>query len=555
MNRNYVNIRYKSVIRDIKNWPLVKITRSKSHLISLVVNEAYSNLTVNPDPSNIAHILKSSVDKEYHRAKTNKWAIDPDFEVSFWEEIQNTLKPSVEKNEFEKNAINEALLRKIIEKYVNEISTNFILFRYHVARIIMTSVLSVLLNSFGIYRLLSLLQNKFSINRKIQIKGSVEQLRQLTKIGTIVLVPTHLSHLDSSLFVWALHRIGLPPFLYGAGLNLFNNKIFTYFKDTVGIYKVDRRKKNRIYLECLKSFSSLALQKDCHSLFFPGGTRSRSGEVEQELKLGLIKATIEAQRKKFLSTNSIVNDKIFVIPVALNYNFVLDAPELIDDFLKSKKIEIKKPTRFSNTKKTYKLINDFFTKKSSIIINIGNAIDVFGNEVNTKGDSLDNNGIQIDVDKLLLADEKQFNKYKQESAILLTQKIIQSFFQNTIILASHLVAFAAFKLLEKQNPMESLSEILNLSEEKATISVTQLQNEIDFQLNEIVKIGEILLDESLVDSNTNIDIIKTGIQNLGFYHYHPPLKLEGIGKIKVSNSSLLYYYHNKLNSCFNNYKD
>ena len=87
------------------------------------------------------------------------------------------------------------------------------------------------------------------------------------------MVPTHFSNLDSILIGWVIHVLGLPPFIYGAGLNLFNIKILAYFMNSLGAYKVDRRKKNPIYLEALKSYSNLAIQEGAHSLFFPGGTR------------------------------------------------------------------------------------------------------------------------------------------------------------------------------------------------------------------------------------------------------------------------------------------
>ena len=42
-----------------------------------------------------------------------------------------------------------------------------------------------------------------------------------------------------------------------------------------------------LYKEVLKTFSQVILERGMHSIFFPGGTRSRSGAVERKLKLGL----------------------------------------------------------------------------------------------------------------------------------------------------------------------------------------------------------------------------------------------------------------------------
>ena len=84
--------------------------------------------------------------------------------------------------------------------------------------------------------------------------------------------------------------------MYGAGMVLFNMSIFSYFMDSLGAYKVDRRKKHLLYLETLKTYSTESLVRGCHSLFYPGGTRSRSGSINQNLKLGLLSSAFEAQK-------------------------------------------------------------------------------------------------------------------------------------------------------------------------------------------------------------------------------------------------------------------
>src|SRR5690242_19489821 len=107
--------------------------------------------------------------------------------------------------------------------------------------------------------------------------------------------------------------------------------------NSLGAYKVDRRKKNLPYLETLKLYSTLAIQKGAHSHFFPGGTRSRSGLIEKQLKLGLLNSTIEAQRNLYLDNPEATDArKIFIVPVTLNYHFMLEAPDLIDDYLSVK---------------------------------------------------------------------------------------------------------------------------------------------------------------------------------------------------------------------------
>ena len=43
--------------------------------------------------------------------------------------------------------------------------------------------------------------------------------------------------------------------MYGAGLVLYNMNLFSYFLNSLGAYKVDRRKKHLLYLETLKTYT------------------------------------------------------------------------------------------------------------------------------------------------------------------------------------------------------------------------------------------------------------------------------------------------------------
>ena len=49
----------------------------------------------------------------------------------------------------------------------------------------------------------------------------------------------------------------------------------------LGAYRVDRRLKHGLYKDVLKTYSCVLIERGYHSLFFPGGTRSRIGGVER----------------------------------------------------------------------------------------------------------------------------------------------------------------------------------------------------------------------------------------------------------------------------------
>ena len=85
----------------------------------------------------------------------------------------------------------------------------------------------------------------------------------------------------------------------------------------------------------LKTYSSVMIERGYHSLFFPGGTRSRSGMVESRLKLGLAGTAIEAYARNAIRAEPRRAPRpIFFVPVTINYALVLEAETLIDDYLK-----------------------------------------------------------------------------------------------------------------------------------------------------------------------------------------------------------------------------
>ena len=114
----------------------------------------------------------------------------------------------------------------------------------------------------------------------------------------------------------------MPAFIYGAGLNLYHNKILAHFMNRLGAYTVDRRKRNPIYRATLDSYATIATLEGVHGIFFPGGTRSRSGAIEKNLKLGLLSTALEAQRRNFVYPIRAQSEKIFVVPLVMSYHFV-----------------------------------------------------------------------------------------------------------------------------------------------------------------------------------------------------------------------------------------
>jgi glycerol-3-phosphate O-acyltransferase len=365
------------------------------------------------------------------------------------------------------------------------------------------------------------------------------------------MVPTHFSNLDSVLIGWVIHALGLPAFIYGAGLNLFNIKIFAYFMNSLGAYKVDRRKKNLPYLETLKTYSTLAIQKGAHSLFFPGGTRSRSGAIEKSLKLGLLSTCIEAQRNLYLEAEPGTEPrKIFVVPVTLNYHFVLEAPDLIEDYL-----TVKGQDRYLPEKDKYgsfqliRFLFKFFSKGSDISVSIGRALDVMGNYVDDEGNSIDNQGRLINTrDYFVSNGQITIDKQREdEYTRMLGQRIVAEYHRINRVFASHLVAFVAFELWQKKHPKLDLFGLLKLPEEDLMLEYAEFRKTCKRIRKHIYRLKE----EGKINHATHLKgkidlVIRHGMDNVGIFHLKRPLLFNKEGNIITQDLSLLYYYHNRL---------
>lgn len=538
--------KYKPIVPDHDEWPVVKLSKDREAFIEKVSSSSLNQIRkVKPTSASLIKEIETTLYFEKLRLQKDPWEVDPDDEAAFWKGVKSDLM-LLSGSEDTKNK-EEEILKKIVSRYSHEISGNFKHSYYRFTRSVVT---------FGFARLLNASQSKFwglfksnkTLRDKIRIRGHIKQIRSLAKKGTIVMVPTHFSNLDSILIGWVIHELGLPPFIYGAGLNLFNLGIFAYFMNSVGAYKVDRRKKNRIYLETLKTYSNLAIQDGIHSLFFPGGTRSRSGRIENSLKLGLLGTALDAQRSHFKNNR---DKKIYIVPVVINYNFVLEAPSLINQYLEREGQEkyYIDTDNYASSFKIVKFLLKFFTKPAEISVTIGHAMDLMGNYVDNDGNSFNKLGQQIDVkDYFMKNDEVISDKQRdQEFTRLLSSRIVQEFHKYNEVLPSHLVAFVGYRLFRKNFAELDLYSFLRLPEEDLSL-------DYDYFTDSCRKLVEVLIEMANNDKmllapvfEESLDeLIHTGLTNLGTYHAKRPLLKNANGKIITQRLNLLYFYHNRL---------
>ena len=540
--------KFKPILPKHNEWPVVKLSKNRNPFIEKVSEASFNKIKeIENSEQKLIEVLERTRYREKLRIQKSPWSVDPEDDYDFWKKVKNQLVS----NTGQQNGTSvptDSILKDITNRYANEIAGSFKHNSYRFVRSVVTFGFARLLNAAHSKGFSGLFRAKRTLRDKIRIRGNLNHVRELAKHGTVIMVPTHFSNLDSILIGWVIHELGLPPFIYGAGLNLFNIKIFAYFMNSLGAYKVDRRKKNLIYLETLKSYSDLAIQDGCHSLFFPGGTRSRSGAIEKELKRGLLGTAIQAQLANFKNGK---DQKVFVVPVVLNYNFVLEAPSLIDQFLKQQGQEryYTENDKYSTSYKIAKFLFKFFTRESDISVTIGKSMDLFGNYVDDEGHSIGHNNRYIATKDYFMHNGKFVNDQQRDEEYTrnLSNRIVEEYHKNNEVLPSHLVAFVGFRLLRKKFPDLDLFNFLRLPEDEILLDYAEFSEKVEV-LKEVIfqyeKEEKILSSPGLHQATEKI--IDDGLANLGIFHTRLPLVRNEDGNIETNSLNLLYYYHNRL---------
>jgi glycerol-3-phosphate O-acyltransferase len=440
------------------------------------------------------------------------------------------------------------LLEKMITHYSEEIGGHFNPKVYDFTTQIVPYGFSWLLNAASVQRFLPWGMTQ-SLQSRLRIQGEIDALQKLSKRGTILLVPTHQSNIDSILIGYIIHLMRLPPFSYGAGLNLFSNPVISYLMNNLGAYTVDRAKTNAIYKNTLKNYSTRILREGVHSIFFPGGGRSKSGAVESKLKLGLLGTALDAQIENYRIGKE--NPSVFIVPMVMSYHFVLEASSLIEDYL----IEAGKHRFMLVDEEPWqfvKVLNFFwrlFSSQSGITVRVGRALDIFGNYVDENGRSIGPNGSTINPRHWLTTggELKPVAQRDQEYTRELGGKIAERFHVENTTMTSHLVAFAFFEGLRTKYPELDLYRFLRLSLEQRSMPYAdflQIAEKHHKRITEEAQKGNLYLDEELKTTDTE-RWVKDGISQLGLFHGSAVLKAQD-GVVYTEDLPLLYYYRNRL---------
>ena len=461
-------------------------------------------------------------------------------QISYYQKIRRRLRHASSKEL-------PAILQQLAGRFAAEIVGNFNERVYQLSTEIIPRGLNVLLGASSPARLLTFRGLGRSVTEHVAIEGEVDHVASLFDKGTVMVVPTHASHLDSVIMGWTIYAMGLPPLLYGAGLNLFKNPILSFFMRNLGAYRVDRKKNARLYKDVLKMYAVCACEYGYHQLFFPGGTRARSGAIEQHLKKGLLGTGVQSYVNNLCAKKT--NPNIYVVPCTISYNLVLEAETLIEDHLKhvGSTRYIIEDDEFSRPRRIINFMNDVLTLDDNIIVTFGRPMDVFGNQVDASGKSIDPRGRIIETSTYVsrngqpIMDEQRDREYTEE----LASEIAESYLNNNVVRSTHVTARALFRLLRDANQKLDLYRLLHTGGRHSSFLMTDLYAEIERLLREIETLEQSPKLDRLLAGKDAAAIVDEALKRFAIYHTRPAAVRRG-DRIYHEDRKLLLYYGNRL---------
>ncbi len=430
---------------------------------------------------------------------------------------------------------------RLVADWADEIHGRFNPRVYRLATRAMPRMLSMLLSS----RPGRLRDWDLTPSARLVVKGDLETLRTLSREATLILCPTHVSNLDSPLIGLALYLAGLPPFVYGAGLNLFDNALVGWWMHRLGAYTVDRTKKAKLYKDVLKDYSIRAITTRHHSLFFPGGTRARSGEVERHLKKGLLGTGVVAWQEMLAAGRA--DSEVYVVPLTLSFTLVLEASTLIQDHLAEagKQRYIITDDEFARPRRIASFARRVLDMDSAVVAHFGAPMDVLGNPVSADPverhqQAMERRSYVCDANGNVEWDDQRDRVYTER----LSEALVDALPRYADALSTHAAARAAWACLGRSVGSSDPFRLVRVPAGRRRLRESDVLQELGRVMQRV--------REGRAQQRWHDALPQTAEQTLAealdrFSRYHKTRALARHGsEIVVEDPSLCLYYQNRL---------
>jgi glycerol-3-phosphate O-acyltransferase len=151
----------------------------------------------------------------------------------------------------------------------------------------------------------------------------IERLRQHAKEGTLVLLPSHKSHMDYLVLAWILYRHKLPLPLVAAGDNLNFFPAGPILRRCGAFFIRRKFAGDRLYAAVVDAYMRRLIKDGWPLEFFLEGGRSRTGKLRPP-KLGLLSIVVDAAL-------SVPTHTTWFCPIAIGYERFVEEKALVHE--------------------------------------------------------------------------------------------------------------------------------------------------------------------------------------------------------------------------------
>lgn len=524
----------KLIKQDERSSTLFKLSDERDAIVNRVIERVTRKCVQDAwdDPTqSLDRWLNEAAFVELERYASDPTQLSPE-QLNFWRGVVRAiLHTSAEEN--------EELLRRAVTDCVHDIAGDFRPALQTIALKAVPKTLSLLLGSGFSGR---------NLEDAVSVQGDIAHIRALAEIGTLVFVSTHVSRIDAAMIGLAMNIAGLPSLVHGADRVLFENKMTAPFMSKLGAYKVDRKRSHTIYKRVLKAYSQIMLERGYHSFFFPTGGRSRSNTVNSRLKLGLMGTALDAWTQSVLEGQ---DRPVFIVPITLNYDLVLEASTLVSEYITvpdARDYRIIEQDEFASARRVASYLKASMDNSPFLTVHYGTPMDPFGNEVSVTGASVDQQGRRLDAQRYLWKNGVPAYDAARARAYTrgLGRRILASWKQNNTISPLHIVSFALFEYMRRQHPGWSVERLLWFARGDA-IAATIAEGETERMIRILRRDaadGKLRLTQAAQEDSSQ-EMVRKALKIYHLYHRTPVAeKLDHT--IRLQDMRLLYFYSNRL---------
>ena len=183
------------------------------------------------------------------------------------------------------------------------------------------------------------------------------------------------------------------------------------------------------------------------------------------------------------------------------------------------------------------------------VIRFSRPLDCFGNYVDDEGTSHDARGRVVDATTYVLGrdgrpclDHVRDAEYTRE----LGDRIVEAFQEDTVVMATHVVATCAFERLRRAGGKADLFAVLRHRDD-VSVPRAELAEDVDVMLSKLQQLeerGKIAIAPGLAHRSANA-VVDDALRAFAGYHTQEVLTPRG-SELVLRDTRLLFYYQNRL---------